>query len=209
MADGAIQQDSLQQEDVLAGLSDAERAFALELAEAKRARSEPPTLSLTREDDRLVIGYGGADIGASVLRLHSVTGLRHHAAVTFLLQQLIKLYDADTSDLDATRLNRALAMLDELEPKTGAEAMLAAQMVAIHEAAMNCMARATLPGQTFEGRELNLKFSTKLTRAYAQHMATLEKSRRGGQQKVTVEHVHVHDGGQAIVGAVSGRADGS
>ena len=198
MADGAIQQDSLQEEDVLGGLSDAERDFALELAEAKRARPEPPTLSLTREDDRLVIGYGGADIGASVLRLHSVTGLRHHAAVTFLLQQLIKLYDADTSDLDATRLNRALAMLDELEPKTGAEAMLAAQMVAIHETAMNCMARATLRGQTFEGREL--KFSTKLTRAYAQHMATLEKSRRGGQQKVTVEHVHVHDGGQAIVG---------
>ena len=30
-----------------------------------------------------------------------------------------------------------------------------------------------------------------------------------GQQKVTVEHVHVHQGGQAIVGAVSARVDGA
>ena len=202
MTEQAMQQADLQEEDLLGGLNDAERGFALELAVAKSARAEPPTLSLTREDYRLVIGYGGADVDASILRLHSVTGLKHHGAVTFLLQQLIKLYDVDTSGLDATRLNRALAMLDELAPKTGAEAMLAAQMVAIHETAMNCMARATLSGQTFEGRELNLKFSTKLTRAYAQHLATLEKSRRGGQQKVTVEHVHVHDGGQAIVGNV-------
>ncbi|MDF1805276.1 hypothetical protein [Hyphomonas sp.] len=63
------------------------------------------------------------------------------------------------------------------------------------------MARATFPGQTFEGRELNLKFSTRLTRVYAQHMAALEKSRRGGKRKVTVEYVR--DAGQAILGAVS------
>jgi hypothetical protein len=33
-------------------------------------------------------------------------------------------------------------------------------------------------------------------------METLDKHRGKGQQKVTVEHVHVHQGGQAIVGNV-------
>jgi hypothetical protein len=32
----------------------------------------------------------------------------------------------------------------------------------------------------------------------------LDRHRGKGQQRITVEHVHVNDGGQAIVGAVSG-----
>lgn len=34
-------------------------------------------------------------------------------------------------------------------------------------------------------------------------METLNKMRRGGEQHVRVEHVHVHQGGQAIVGNVT------
>ncbi len=56
---------------------------------------------------------------------------------------------------------------------------------------------------TFEGRDVNLKHATKLTRTYAAQMEALNKYRGKGQQKMTVEHVHVHDGGQAIVGPVS------
>jgi hypothetical protein len=33
---------------------------------------------------------------------------------------------------------------------------------------------------------------------------SVNRHRGKGQQKVTVEHVHVHKGGQAIVGAVGG-----
>jgi hypothetical protein len=35
-------------------------------------------------------------------------------------------------------------------------------------------------------------------------LEALDRYRGTGQQKVTVEHVHVHSGGQAIVGAVTG-----
>jgi hypothetical protein len=34
-------------------------------------------------------------------------------------------------------------------------------------------------------------------------LEALDKHRRGGNQKMTVEHVHVHEGGQAIVGNVN------
>jgi len=37
---------------------------------------------------------------------------------------------------------------------------------------------------------------------YALHLEALDKHRGKGQQKVTVEHVHVYRGGQAIVGNV-------
>jgi hypothetical protein len=45
-------------------------------------------------------------------------------------------------------------------------------------------------------------------RTFAQLVDTLDRRRRGGEQKVTVEHVHVHAGGQAIVGSVSTDAPG-
>ena len=39
-------------------------------------------------------------------------------------------------------------------------------------------------------------------------MEALDRHRGRGQQHVTVEHVHVHKGGQAIVGAVAPRGGG-
>jgi hypothetical protein len=43
----------------------------------------------------------------------------------------------------------------------------------------------------------------KLARTFATQVEALKRYRTGGEQRVTVEHVHVHSGGQAIVGNVS------
>jgi hypothetical protein len=43
----------------------------------------------------------------------------------------------------------------------------------------------------------------KLTRTYATQMEALKRYRMGGEQKVTVQHVSVSEGGQAIVGNVT------
>jgi hypothetical protein len=96
------------------------------------------------------------------------------------------------------------AALFGIKPADEIEGMLAAQMVATHNAAMECFRRAMLREQTFEGRRENLTQANKLTRSYAMLLETLNRNRGKGQQKVTVEHVHVHSGGQAIVGAVQG-----
>src|SRR5262245_17913539 len=42
----------------------------------------------------------------------------------------------------------------------------------------------------------------KLMRTFTNQMETLKRYRSGAQQTVKVEHVHVHEGGQAIVGNV-------
>ena len=65
-----------------------------------------------------------------------------------------------------------------------------------------------IPEQTFEGRRESLNQANKLSRTWTTLLEALNRQRGKGQQKVTVEHVHVHDGGQAIVGTVEGRGGG-
>ncbi len=86
--------------------------------------------------------------------------------------------------------------------------MLAAQLLASHNAAMECYRRAMISEQTFEGRKENLSQANKLSRTHATLLEALNRHRGKGQQKVTVEHVHVHDGGQAIVGNIEGVGGG-
>ena len=75
-------------------------------------------------------------------------------------------------------------------------------MAAIHTAIMTFTRRLAhvenLPYQDSAERALN-----KLTRTYASQMETLKRYRTGGEQKVTVKHVTVGEGGQAIVGNVT------
>ncbi len=100
------------------------------------------------------------------------------------------------------RILRALELYESLTPADGAEGMLALQMVGTHDAALECLRRAAVPNQTFERRDVALKHAHKLMTLYTQQLATLNKHRGKGQQKVTVEHVNVEPGGQAIVGNV-------
>ena len=81
--------------------------------------------------------------------------------------------------------------------------MMAAQLIAAHNAAMECYRRAMIGEQTFEGRRENLAQANKLSRTFATLLEALGRHRGKGQQKVTVEHVHVYQGGQAVVGVVT------
>jgi hypothetical protein len=94
-----------------------------------------------------------------------------------------------------------LAFLVGVEPQDVIEGMMAAQLFASHAAAMECYRRAMLPEQSVEGRQMNLTQAAKLTRANAAQVEALAKHRNKGRQKITIEHVHVYQGGQAIVGS--------
>jgi hypothetical protein len=87
-------------------------------------------------------------------------------------------------------------------PKDELEGMIAAQLLAAHNSAMECYRRAMLGEQTFEGRRENLSQANRLSRTYAVLLDALNRHRGKGQQTVRVEHVTVQAGGQAIVGHV-------
>ena len=111
----------------------------------------------------------------------------------------LKNSDQETRD---RQLRALVAGLMGIRPNDELEGMIAAQLIAAHSAAMECYRRAMLGEQTFEGRRENLSQAYKLSRTYAVLLEALNRHRGKGQQKVTVEHVHVHSGGQAIVGNV-------
>jgi hypothetical protein len=73
---------------------------------------------------------------------------------------------------------------------------------------MECYRRAMLGDQTLEGRREALNQANKLCRTYATLLEALNRHRGKGQRKVTVEHVHVHAGGQAVVGTVEALGGG-
>lgn len=118
-------------------------------------------------------------------------------------QALQSLWVKNSSQEDRDKqLNATLAALAGIGAKDELEGMMAAQLIAAHNAAMECYRRAMIGEQTFEGRRENLAQASKLSRTYAALLEALNRHRGKGQQKVTVEHVHVHAGGQAVVGMV-------
>ena len=98
-------------------------------------------------------------------------------------------------------INSALAAVTGIGARDEIEGMLAAQMAATHFAAISALRR--LKGsETVPQQDSNGNLAVKLLRTYAMQVEALQRYRGKGQQKVTVEHVHVNAGGQAIVGAV-------
>lgn len=110
-------------------------------------------------------------------------------------------------EIDQEVVNFGLAVIASIKPRDELETMLAAQMAAIHCATMTFARRLnhveSIPQQDSAERTLN-----KLARTFTTQMEALKRYRRNdGEQKVVVQHVHVADGGQAIVGTVEQRND--
>ena len=100
-------------------------------------------------------------------------------------------------------VNAALAFIEEAKPEDEVVAALVIQMACTHTAAMAVLARL---GGAHGGERRVVAFAgaaAKLLRTYVVQVEILRRIRHGGQQFVRVEHVHVHDGGQAIVGTVA------
>lgn len=100
-------------------------------------------------------------------------------------------------------IDSILIGLVAFKPEDEIEGMLAAQAMAMHHGAMESARRAMIPEQGFEAGMACRKAAARYSRAFIDLLAALDRKRgKGVQQKVTVEHVHVHAGGQAIVGAI-------
>ena len=102
-----------------------------------------------------------------------------------------------------TKLNASFSILTGMKPKDSIEAMMITQMIAVHEMVLLASERALLTEQPDEFVEQNVNRATKLCRTYALLAEALNKYRTKGQQKITVQHVNVNDGGQAVIGDIN------
>jgi hypothetical protein len=122
----------------------------------------------------------------------------------WLQVQCAQIVPADDPQRFDAAMRAAIEMMTEFQPKNILEAMLCAQMFAVHNLAMVALSRAFRSDESPASTIAHTNCSTKLARIYLDQLSTLQRLRgKGAQQHVTVEHVHVHDGAQAIVGTIA------
>src|SRR3981189_2142583 len=143
-------------------------------------------------------------------RLKLIGGSKADDWNNFIANQTVSALWLKNSDAEEIKRHRHATVnaLIGIAPNDELEGMVAAQLVACHNASMECYRRAMIGEQSFESRRENLSQANKLSRTYATLLEALNRHRGKGQQKVTVEHIHVHQGGQAIVGNVQSQGGG-
>ncbi len=143
-------------------------------------------------------------------------GSADHGLQMFLFNQVVETFKDCQSSAGACDdgkmvelCDNAMAILQGIKPQDEIEGMLAVQMVGVHNMAMDAMTLVMISDQYPEARDRNTNRANKLLKTFASQVEVLKKYRTGGgQQKMTVEHVHVHKGAQAIVGSVTQRGEG-
>ena len=181
-----------------------EREAAIKVAEAKAIA---PCLKSKMKDGNAEVWFDHPDQDHGMALLMDTIGAQDPAFFEGLISQLGNA-SAEAGQLDAAKINFVLGVMKDIAPKDAVEAMLVAQMAVVQMATMTFACKLAnaknLPQQDSAERAFN-----KLARTYTTQMEAFKRYRTGGQQTVTVEHVTVNAGGQAIVGNVETGGRGS
>jgi hypothetical protein len=140
--------------------------------------------------------------------LRPIAGSRSDRFNNTLIDGVVKTGWVPSGMSDADRTRQIFVTVKGMlafKPTDEIEGMLVGQAMAAHHASMECSRRAMLPDQPFEAAQGFRKAAANASRIFIELLAALDRRRgKGGQQVVRVEHVHVHPGGQAVVGNVKG-----
>jgi hypothetical protein len=158
---------------------------------------------LSEEDERI---WGALE------RMKNSSGVEARSLADKLLAQTASAILPYWSPKDITvgqRLELAASALTEMEPSNATEAMLANQMLAANDAALIFASQATQNDSSSQQRNESTERACKFLALFIQQVDAMQRLKgKAGRQKVTVEHVHVHAGGQVIVGTVTARVPG-
>jgi hypothetical protein len=176
-------------------------------ATSRRPRRSPPPGIRIKGIQGNVVSFASPGPGDRIWRnqLKAALGTASEAFVDMALHHLERAARMPGDGPSDMSINGALAIIASFAPKNEMEATLAVQAACTHLVAMVMMAR--IGGGHGTDRRLPglASASAKLLRAYCTQIETYRHLRGGGEQNIRVEHVHVHEGGQAIVGVVNSR----
>ena len=160
----------------------------------RRGTTGPPKVGLI-EPGRLTVGGQEKSLAAAL-------GTEDRDMTERVLAQVAR--TLTVGEPDKRDYNYVLAALHAIGPQNPLEGMLAVQAVGCHNLAMRFMGLAAIPDQTFEGMNANVNRAARMSRTFTALLDTLGKLRGNAGQKMEVRHVHVADGGQAVIGNVQG-----
>jgi hypothetical protein len=162
-------------------------------------RKIPPAPRLKIENRTISLDHPDELTGA--LLLQNALGTLDDSFATALIQQLAQSRQR-AGKVDQLSLNFMLSFIKGIEPRDQVESTLAAQMAAVHMEVMRFAGRLGHI-ENLAQQDSALRAFNQLARTFATQLEALKRYRTGGEQKVTVQHVSVSEGGQAIVGNVT------
>ncbi|MGN6168169.1 MAG: hypothetical protein ACTHQQ_08350 [Solirubrobacteraceae bacterium] len=162
------------------------------------------------EDDGKGIRFASPDKALARARLAELLRVPDTVHAGRLLAQTAQASGIKDEDY-ADAVNLASAMIHGIGPRDPLEALLACQMAATHSTAIEMLRRTHLAEQ-IDHVDSCVTRAARLMRTFTAQVAALKDYRSKGHQTVTVQHVQVSEGGQAIVGDVvmnqAGRGSG-
>jgi hypothetical protein len=175
-----------------------------ELADAFRNRCDEtaPAVGFRMKDEgnSLEVGLDHPDKAVGELLFMHALGTTNADFANGLINQLGNVLGKGKA-INAAGLNHIVSMVQGIAPRDETEAMLAAQMAAIHNATMTA-ARRLNHVESIPQRDSASNMFNKLARTFTGQVEALKKYRSTGEQSIRVQHVNVSEGGQAIVGNV-------
>lgn len=110
------------------------------------------------------------------------------------------------------KLNKAHQLVENIADSLGAQGllqnMLVTQLLGTHELQQKLLRYATRSLHNPEQGQYYINAISKLSNLFVQQVNSLQKLQGNCQQKVVVEHLHVSDGGNAIIGQVNAHSMG-
>jgi hypothetical protein len=128
--------------------------------------------------------------------LMAALGTADHDFYGGLVRQLGEA-SAQGGTVDEHALNFMLSVVKGIKPRDQVEAMLAAQMAAVHMATLACARRLACADAPSDGAERALN---RLSRTYVAQMDALARYRAGGEHDVSRPEVSAGEDGEAIFG---------
>ena len=173
-----------------------EQAVVQEYLTRTAATSVVPRLKVV-DFDKIIVDHPNQQLG--LMALAEALGVQDTNIACRLIGQLADIVTRGYN-IQQHELNSILSLLKGLAPKDNMQAMLAVQIVAVHEASMMMAQQLGLsvkgPEQVMFGRTLS-----KLVRTSMDLMGALNRCRSSGES-VAVQNVLVSQGGHAIVATV-------
>ena len=184
--------------------TDQERKAIDAVRKRQEKRGELPRLLIEGDSQPYGLSVEHEDTAVGMVTIMDALGASDPVFSEDILAQLVNI-SATRGTPNERTLNFLLSTIKDIKPKDAIETMLATQMAAVHLATVT-FARRLNSVDTIQQQDSAEKAFNKLARTFTAQVEALKRYRTGGEQKVTVQHVNVNDGGQAVVGNVTAEA---
>ena len=175
-------------------------------AAALKIRDMAPRLKVQNKSGRPVVSPDFTNEPLGYALIAKAIGAYDFDFLNGILSQLTNLV-SDGSEINEGKLNFLLSVIKDIEPRNQIEAMLAAQMAAVHLASMQSASRLALSQFTMEADSAGRVFG-KLSQIFLNQMEALKRFRAGAEQKPSSQSGATVDAGDQSSATSSGNTPG-